>query len=271
MDELKTCLIDMLKWFHDFCEDHGIRYYLVEGTMLGAARHKGFIPWDDDIDVGVPRKDYDKLRTIMGDQIHDGRYLLETEDSGKTDYLYPFGKLYDVTTTLVESRRIVVKRGVCIDVFPLDGIGDDEKDAIKNYKPIGHKQDVLASRVVVIRKGRKWYKNLAVRMFQMLPSFCVNEKKLLKEITALCRLRDFDNSEYVGNLVSTYRKKEIMPRKYYGTPVLYDFEGIKVYGVEYSDAYLSTLYGDWKTYPPEGKRVSSHVRESIDLNKSFLE
>ena len=74
---LQQSLLDMLKWFHGFCVDHELKYYLLYGTMLGAARHQGFIPWDDDVDVGMPRKDYERLCSILGDK-KDSHYMLET-------------------------------------------------------------------------------------------------------------------------------------------------------------------------------------------------
>ena len=260
-----------MKWFHCYCNENHFRYYLIEGSMLGAARHNGFIPWDDDIDVGMPRRDYEALKHVMGTEIHDGRFLLETEDSEKKEYLYPFSKLYDVTTTVIERRKLEMKRGVCIDIFPLDGIGDTEQDAFKNFKKIGFFHDILAARVVAVRKGRKWYKNGAVRLFQALPQSLICEKKLLATITELCKLHDFDSSAFVGNLVSTYRKKEIIPRDFYGNPTLYDFEGLSFYGVEDYDGYLTSLYGDWKTPPPIDKRNTAHLWDYVDLQTPFMD
>lgn len=271
MDEYKKCLMNILLWFHNYCVEHDLRYYLVEGTMLGAARHQGFIPWDDDIDVGMPRSDYDRFAKMMGDSVHDGRFKLETEDSSRPEYLYPFAKLYDATTTLIEKRRVPVVMGVYIDVFPLDGIGDTEEASHKNYKKIGSKQNLLAAKVVSKREGRKWYKNLAVSLVQILPDSAEGNKKTVKDITALCKQRDFDSSSYVGNLVSTYRGREIMARECYGVPTLYPFEGHELYGVENADAYLKHLYGDWRKLPPEDKRKSAHNMESIDLKTPFID
>ena len=271
MNEYKQCLLNILLWFHNFCIKNDLRYYLVEGTMLGAARHQGFIPWDDDIDVGMPRKDYEKLQNLMGENIHGGKYLLETEKSGREEYFYPFSKIYDITTTLIEQRRVPVKMGVYIDVFPLDGIGETEDEARNNYKKIGFLQNVLAARSVAQRKGRKWYKNFAAWLFQLIPNSVINEKKMLSNITELCKKRPFDESTIVGNLVSTYRSKEIMPRMYYGKPTLYTFEGHAIYGVEKPDMYLSRLYGDWRTPPDMSNRESTHEKIELDLNKSYLE
>lgn len=238
--------------------------------MLGAARHQGFIPWDDDIDVGMPRSDYEFLKRKIDGIIQENKYLLETEDSNKPDFFYAYSKLYDVRTTQVEDRRKKVIRGVGIDIFPIDGIGDTLEEAQHNYKMIGLQMDLLTSRVVAIRRGRKWYKNLAVTIFQALPKALINEKKIMKRISVLCQQRSFDDSKYVGSLVTTYRAKEIMPRKFYGEPTLYKFENIEVYGVQDYDNYLTHLYGEWRKLPPEEKRQTAHLQLCVDLKHSYL-
>ena len=261
----------MMDRFHRYCVENGLSYYLVEGSMLGAARHHGYIPWDDDIDIAMPRKDYEALKKLIGGKVLEGRYLLESEETDKPDYFYPYAKLYDVRTTQIEKRKRNVVRGVGIDIFPLDGIGDSKEEAERNYRPIGKKIDLLTARVVAVREGRKWYKNLAVRVLQALPKSFADEKKLLREISELSRQRDFDKSGFVCNAVSAYRQKEIMPRAIYGAPTLYRFENIEVYGVEDYEGYLTHLYGDWRQLPPEDKRATSHMFESVDFDHSFLQ
>ena len=88
---LQQELLNMLKWFDGFCRDNNLQYFAVGGTLLGAVRHNGFIPWDDDIDVAMPRPDYDRLAELMGSKIFD-HYILETQKSKKADYCYPYYK-----------------------------------------------------------------------------------------------------------------------------------------------------------------------------------
>ncbi len=267
---LKARLVDMLRWLHGYCLEHNIRYYMIEGTMLGAARHQGFIPWDDDLDIGMPRADYDRFIAAMAN--YQGDYVVESPGlDSAPEFIYAFTKLYDKRTTLVEHNRIDITRGIYIDIFPLDGIGDSLEEARKNFAPIGRLLDFLTTRVVAPREGRKWYKNLALAVSQKIPDFLVSEKKLTDKITRLCARRDFDSCLYAANLVSTWRSKEIMPRQAYGQPTLYRFEGIEAFGVENADLYLSTLYGNWRQLPPEDKRKSAHSGIFLDLDRSYLE
>ena len=108
MTELQKRLVDMLEWFHTLYEKNHLRYYIIAGTMLGAVRHQGFIPWDDDIDVGMPRNDYEKLRHIVSCN-QKGNYIIEYPDMN-TDYPYLIAKVYDTKTTFIEKQRNTVKR-----------------------------------------------------------------------------------------------------------------------------------------------------------------
>lgn len=259
-----------MRWFHSFCEENGLRYYALGGTMLGAARHQGFIPWDDDIDVGMPREDYEKLAALLQGRSGE-QYFLETPDTKAKDYFYPFSKLYDTTTTLVENTKYKIRRGICIDIFPLDGIGNDEEESRRNYPKIKKQYNFLLTRVTGVRKGRKWYKNCAVLFFRLIPGFMLNNKKILKKLVDSCRAYPFDEYKWCGNLCGAWGFKEVMPKAIMGTPTLYQFEDIKIYGAEDFDGYLTSLYGNWRQLPPKEKQVTHHDFIECDLHKSYLE
>ena len=133
----RICMI--LSDFHDFCVENNLQYYAIGGTLLGAMRHHGFIPWDDDADVGMPREDFNRLCELLNGKKIKNQYLLESPLSPDKKYTFPYCKLYDTKTTLIENTRIKLVRGVYIDIFPLDGLGNTKEECKKNYKRINSK------------------------------------------------------------------------------------------------------------------------------------
>ncbi len=267
-DMLKEKLVAMFKWFHTFCEENGLTYYMLGGTMLGAVRHGGFIPWDDDIDIGMPREDYNKLALLLKEDMTQTKYVLETPDSSEKDFYYPFSKIYDTDTTLIENTKTKIKRGIYLDIFPLDGIGNSAEEGKKNFEKIQRMNQLLLLKVAGFRKGRSAFKNLGVALFRIVP---VSPKYILRKLVSLCGERSFYECSYVGNLVGAWGTRELMPREVMGHPTLYTFEDMQAYGAENADAYLTSLYGNWRQLPPVEKRVTHHDFVMIDLEKSYLE
>lgn len=265
---LQHKLLDMMKWFHVFCVQNQLHYYVLGGTMLGAARHKGFIPWDDDIDVGMPRKDYERLRQLVRGK--GGRYVLEYPGM-KKDYFYPYCKVYDTTTTLIENTRYRIKRGIFLDIFPLDGIGNSEEEAKKNYEPIRQRLNILLATTTGWRKRRRRIKNLMAMASRYIPKFLLDNRKLLLKVCDKCAQYDFATCLYGGNLVGAWRFKEVMPRSVMGDPTLYPFEDMQVYGAQDYAGYLSHLYGNWEQLPSREKQMSHHDFLYLNLEKSYLD
>lgn len=270
MNQMQERLLDILKWYHQYCIEHELKYYILGGSLIGAVRHKGFIPWDDDIDVGMPRKDYEKFLQLTSEKIIN-HYKVEKNGGSSKAYYYLFAKVYDTNTTLVERKQKTLKRGIYIDVFPLDGIGNSRDEAKRNFKKVVRLEKILYTRQCVFRRGRKWYKNIAILASQLIPCCFIDEMKLYRLIERRNRQNDFYHSKYVGNLVGSYYEKEIVPNKVFGEPKLYTFEDTVVYGVADYDTYLSQIYGDYMKLPPEGKRCTTHSYYKLDLEKSYLE
>lgn len=268
--EMQKYLLEMIHWFHDYCEKNNLRYYALGGTMLGAARHNGFIPWDDDLDVGMPRKDYERLYELLKYRPGD-RYCLETPHSDAEDFNYCFSKLYDTHTTLVENLKYKVKRGLYIDIFPLDGMGNSEEECKKNFDIIDRKFKFLLAHTTGIRKGRSVAKNAAVIVSQTILNPFINDKKKINELNDLCSKFDFDECKFGGNPFGAWRYKEVMSRDIMGKPTLYKFEDMSIYGSEDFDAYLTHMYGNWRQLPPKEKQVSHHDYLELDLNKSYMD
>lgn len=270
LSALQKRLLVLLEWFHGFCVENNLKYYILGGTMLGAARHQGFIPWDDDVDVGMPRSDYDKFIELSRNKKF-GDFIIESIDTDKNDFLYGYSKIYDTESTLIENTRLKIKRGIYIDLFPLDGVSNNRNEIEGYVKPILQKYKFLLARTCAVSKRRKWYKNAAILFARMLPGRIADDKKLMLNIDRLCRRRDYYACEYVGNLLGNWGIREIVPRSVMGEPKLYRFEDLEVYGVSDYDAYLTSLYGDWRQPPPADKQITHHDYLLLDLDHSYLE
>ena len=268
MTQRQEKLLAMITFFHRFCVEHGVRYYAVGGTCLGAVRHQGFIPWDDDIDVGVPRTDYDRLKSLAKEMAETSQYRLEFPLENE-DYTCAYAKLYDTTTTLIEKAKKPVKRGIYIDVFPLDGLGD-EQSHMANFKKVDFKLKCLYTRICSPSKDRPWYNNLAILCSKLIPACLLGKKKLIKDIEKLSKANDYESSAYVANLTGAWHEREIMKREWMGNPTLANFENTQIFIPENVDAYLTKMYRNYMQLPPEEKRCSHHDFLYENLNESYL-
>ena len=268
MTPLQSKLLEMMTWLDRFIRENRLTYYVIGGTLIGAARHQGFIPWDDDVDIAMPRKDYDKLCALLKKPV--SHYVVEAPDSEADDFLYTFAKFYDTNTSMAEHLKKDVKRGIYIDIFPLDGIGQTYEEALKNYQAIDRKNMLLMTRVCAYRKERKWYKNAAIFAARLIPGFLLNEKKLTQEIDRLNRRIPFETSEYISLTMSTYRARDIHKRSLLGTPVELPFENITVLAPQHYDQYLADTFGDWRKLPPEEKRKCAHDFVDLDFDRPYM-
>ena len=272
INEIHDRLTLMMEWFHEYSIQHKIPYFMIGGTMLGAVRHDGFIPWDDDVDIGVPREDFERMLECAKDLPENSRYVFESYHDERDDFEYPFAKMYDTTTTLIENKRKKPKRGLFIDIFPIDGIdGKTKEEAFKSFKPLKKELNILAAITCEVRQGRVWWKNLIVKVVGWFPWIGGGFHKTMRRIDTLCKKNGYYEADYVGNLVGLRREREIVPKEYFGTPKLYKFEKTEFYGVSRADEYLTNIYGDWKKLPPAEKRKSDHSYLYLDLDHSYLE
>lgn len=265
----KEKLLEMLIYFDRICSENNLTYYAIGGTFLGALRHKGFIPWDNDIDVAMPRRDYSKIAGIVNSD--HSKYVIETPQSPAKDYLHTVSKLYDTSTTMIEDLKVECRRGVYLDIFPIDGIGNTEAEVIKNYRKIKLLNGIFAARTCIVRGQRKWWKNMAIRTVGAIPESIIDTKKLLIKLDDLCQKYDFENSEYVGVLLTQYGLKYVMPRRLFDSTQRYVFENTTIVGVKDYDEYLTLLFGNWRQPPPPEKQVEGHDYKYVDLSHSYLD
>lgn len=261
--QLQLRLLRMLKVFHRVCEENGISYYMNSGTMLGAVRHKGFIPWDDDVDLGLFRAEYDRLLALPA-RVWGPDYELVTFHHTK-GYPYCFAKLYDKNSTVVEEGYTQTVGGIYLDIFPHDGAGNHLCTAKLRYWRNFAQYWLLIYRLLEEKKRDPLKRML--QNFTQKNSVRAWQNKLERTIRRL----ECDQCAYVSNFIGRHRTREVFPKEFFGTPVLYDFEDMKLYGPEKATEYLTWLYGDFMKLPPEEERGLNHPASFIDLELPYRE
>lgn len=247
--EMRSIQLAMLKSIHQFCVANSIRYSLSGGSLIGAVRHQGFIPWDDDIDLMMPRPDYERFVAIYNEE----HYKVQSYKNDDT-YWYPFCKVYDDRTVLIESH---IRSGIYIDIFPIDGMADEEitKKMIDRRVTLVFKNIYYTSKVYQFQKGNPLFLRLKYILKKMLVP---NRAKSIAELEVMCMEHPFETSEYAGVLVGGYGIKERMPKTVFTKYVEMPFESLSCCCISDYDTYLSHLYGDYMTLPPVEKRVTHH-------------
>lgn len=240
LQEMQKIEKKMLGFLDSFCKNKGIRYWVCGGTLLGTIRHKGFIPWDDDIDVFMPWKDYQRFIKEFENGNEYG--LLAPDITNREDYTMLFSKIIDKRTIIREDLQILrYTHPVSMDVFPLIGLPDDVEERklfFTEYKELEKSiwEDFYAANGD-LKVYEKWYPK---------------QKEFLQKY-------DFDDQNYVGVLATVYGERDCTARSVYDETLRMPFEDIEVnVPIGYKE-YLDNLYGkDWMELPDESKRESHH-------------
>lgn len=260
--DLKTILLNMLDNFILICKEYNLKYTLLGGSVLGAVRHRGIIPWDDDIDIGMPRNDYEKLLTIA-DKVFFKKYKLVSIHNDK-DYIYPFAKLFDNETTLIEYQDFFYLGGIYIDIFPLDGIPQNADERVDKIEKLRYKARHLTLAKYSLKHKKKHY--LRCLLYKVIYK---NYNNILKKCDNLSRKYPYNKQYNIANYFGAWGKKEISDYSWFNPLKEYTFEGRIVWGPNNYDAYLTKMYGDYMTPPPIEKRKSHHSHYFIDLSRRY--
>ena len=241
--ELHVILLDMAKTFHQICEQERIPYYMVGGTQLGAIRHNGFIPWDDDMDFGVPRLYYSRLKDALRKNLPEYYSVLDKEDG---IIATGFFKLVDNRTVHSHHWEENPNRqfGVNIDIFPLDPLKHRWKRKLIDLLTKIQMYKVLST------KGRPFFKRLLAYFVKAI-LFWQNRSGMTEFIENYLLENE---GPYITNIYGVYGSRETLNAELFGTPVLFTFEGTQLYGVEKPHEYLKAIYGDYMKLPPKEKQ-----------------
>ena len=268
LKKISTVQLQMMDEVDRLCRKHGIVYYMIGGTLLGAVRHKGFIPWDLDIDIAMPRPDYERFRAVCAEEL-DNRYNYLDYRCDR-HYMRPHAILTAKNTKIhLKYDHLNPKRkevGIYLDVFPLDKAPKE--------KNLQKKQGNLLRRIRNLKRNRLFYA-YSFKAHRRYAHYAVSACLLWIPVPwlnkyqqkAMQKYRDSE-SGLLCSMASGYPyEKQCMPGEIYGNPVLLNFEGRSYYAPAKYREYLERLYGDYMQLPPEDQRENRHQIVEIDFGE----
>ena len=253
-EELKSIQLSILRQFDAFCQQHQLRYYLAYGTLLGAIRHKGYIPWDDDIDLMMPRPDYLKFIELFEEGEFKNLDVVTIQNN--PDYFATFGKIIDRRTIMYQEYGQVekVEMGVYIDIFPMDGLPENDVETERLYKRIAWW--TMAYKLSIRKfsaKSSNPLKWLLITLFSV-PFRIIGCHYFILKLESLGMTNPYDKCSKVATVSSDKDIARIMKRKHLEESVLVEFEGGQYPAPSEWDTYLTNFYGDYMKPPPGDQR-----------------
>lgn len=253
LKEIREGQLEILRHVAAYCKGKDLTYFLCGGSLIGAVRHQGYIPWDDDIDIMMPRPDYEKFVrefNVSGLSLFD----IDTD----TTYTLPFVKVGS-NETVIEGKNYLknLNIGVNIDIFPIDGFPEQSDLQLKKIKKLRIYINLLKTKNLQIEKKWSISKKIIFGMFRPI-SMVFSNKFLINKINYIAKRDEFIHSEYAGIAVWGYGEKEICKRSWFDGHKLLPFEKDSFYAPVGTEQYLETVYGDFMKLPPESERVSNH-------------
>ena len=260
INEIKKIQLEMLDAIHNYCAENKLTYYAAYGTLLGAVRHKGYIPWDDDIDIMMPRADYDKFIGSFNNNAHPANMRVVSHEIDPRYYL-SFAKVINTETVMQEEANSDYQIGVYIDVFPLDNLSDDYETAKKHIRKAFIYNEILLLKNLTFRKNRAWYKNAALFAGRIAGVFWSRDR-IIKSLNNFgVHKKNGGFTKYVGLIagLDANDDRELFESEWFREAIGMEFEGLIVNAPAGFDSILKRVYGDYMKLPPIEEQKSHHV------------
>lgn len=255
--EIHSILYDTLCYLDDFCKKNKIKYFLSNGTLLGAAKYGDFVPWDDDVDVLMPRTDYDKLMNLSA--INNGKYRLLCREQ-VTEWRMPYAKLSCEETMIKEGEYdFGVQFGISVDIFPIDNWSSHLSVAkIQAIKSECLKRLLICSIGGEFSTQKTGIKRLILKSIWITGKKAGHER-IRRSILKTVKKAGAKKSKYVGcRMWTSHLDGEVLPAEYFGETVFLDFRDRAFPVPKEYERYLSSLYGNWRAELPPDKQCSNH-------------
>ncbi len=260
MHKLHLILADELK---RICEKHNIKYFMIAGTLLGAVRHKGFIPWDDDMDFGMLRPDFERFLEVCSKELDTDKFYLQTDRNDKY-YTFNFAKLRLNGTKVLEnfSSKVNTNQGLYIDIFPIDAVSDNKMKAAVQYKTFWFFRNLLWIKCGYGSNERR--KKLSSKLAFVLSKIFTIEQLKRYKYKSISKYIGENSIKVVTSDGNYGLKKETLKAEWLKQVAEYEFEDRHYPGIADYQSYLTYFYGDYMKLPPVEKR-NHHGRLEVDF------